>query len=82
MVRDLYEPSCTEVERETEMNSFIELANYLENGLNAALAAALGNENIEFKIWANSGQHTPPVRSGNIVKYFIDGNLRSPNISK
>lgn len=63
------------------MNSFIELANYLENGLNAALAAALGNENIEFKIWANSGQHTPPVRSGNIVKYFIDGNLRSTTSS-
>lgn len=55
------------------MITLSQLANYFEEGLNNSL----NNPEIQFKIWANAGKHTPPIRKGNTVTYFIDGNLRT-----
>ena len=59
-----------------------QIAEYIENGLNAALQY----EGLSFKIWATAGERDKPVRSGNAVNYSIDGNFRvvtsslTPNI--
>lgn len=59
-----------------------QIAEYIENGLNAALQY----EGLSFKIWATAGERDKPVRSGNTVNYSIDGNFRvvtsslTPNI--
>lgn len=64
------------------MNSFIELANYIQNGLNEVLSAALnGSDELQFRVWATAGERTPSVRDGNTVRYFIDGNLTSTSSS-
>ena len=59
-----------------------QIAEYIENGLNAELQY----EGLSFKIWATAGERDKPVRSGNTVNYSIDGNFRvvtsslTPNI--
>lgn len=59
-----------------------QIADYIENGLNAELQY----EGLSFKIWATAGERDKPVRSGNAVNYSIDGNFRvvtsslTPNI--
>lgn len=49
-----------------------DIAKAFENGLNGQLE----DKNIRFHIWANTGESTPPHRSGNDVTAFIDGTLR------
>lgn len=50
-----------------------QLSNVFENGLNTVL----NNPEIQFKIWAEAGQHVGSRREGNTVTYFINGNLRT-----
>lgn len=50
-----------------------QLANYFEEGLNAQLT----NDEVQFKIWAEAGQHTGAHRSDNKLIYYLDGNLRT-----
>ena len=49
------------------------VANYIENGLNAAL----GDVGYAFKIWADAGQMVRALRSGNTVAAVIPATLRS-----
>ena len=49
------------------------LSNVFENGLNTVL----NNPEIQFKIWAEAGQHVKARREGNTVTYFINGTLRT-----
>ena len=54
-----------------------EIAEHIENGLNAQLQnAEFTYEGIAFKVWATAGERDKPVRSGNSVNYYINGNLR------
>lgn len=55
------------------MITLTKLANYFEEGLNKTL----NNPEIQFKIWAEAGQHVKSRREGNTVTYFINGNLRT-----
>ena len=50
-----------------------QLSEVFENGLNTVL----NNPEIQFKIWAEAGQHVGCRRDGNTVIYFINGNLRT-----
>lgn len=55
------------------MITLIQLAEIIENGLNSVL----NNDEIKFKIWANAGQESNAVRTGNVVNYYVAGNLRT-----
>lgn len=59
------------------MISLKQLSNRFESGLNAELKDVLNSEEIQFKIWAEAGQFQKPVRDGNKITYFINGNLRT-----
>lgn len=59
------------------MISLKELSNRFESGLNAELKTVLKSEEIQFKIWAEAGQYQKPMRDGNTITYFINGNLRT-----
>lgn len=59
------------------MISLKELSNRFESGLNAELKTVLKSEEIQFKIWAEAGQFQKPLRDGNTITYFINGNLRT-----
>jgi len=59
------------------MISLKQLSNRFESGLNAELKDVLNSEEIQFKIWAEAGQYQKPVRDGNTITYFINGNLRT-----
>lgn len=48
-----------------------QLAEYFEERLNEVF----GNPEIQFKIWADAGEHVKSHREGNTVTYFINGNL-------
>ena len=48
-----------------------QIANYIENGLNELI----DYEGVTFKIWATAGERDEPIRTGNSVQYFINGNL-------
>ena len=50
-----------------------QLSEVFENGLNTVL----NNPEIQFKIWAETGQHERARREGNNITYFINGNLRT-----
>lgn len=50
-----------------------QLSNVFENGLNTVL----NNPEIQFKIWAEAGEHVGARREGNTITYFINGNLRT-----
>lgn len=53
------------------------LAELFQTGLNNAMPEPLEYPGVEFRIWANAGQHQKPVRDGNNVTHFITGNLRT-----
>lgn len=55
------------------MITLTKLANYFEEGLNKTL----NNPEIQFKIWAEAGEHVGARREGNVITYFINGNLRT-----
>ncbi len=55
------------------MIKLTQLAKRFENGLNAVL----NNPEIQFKIWAEAGEHVRAMRDGNTVIHFINGNLRT-----
>ncbi len=55
------------------MISLTKLAEVFENGLNTAL----GNSEIQFKIWGNAGEFREFQREGNTVTYFVNGSLRT-----
>ncbi len=55
------------------MITLTKLANYFEEGLNKTL----NNPEIQFKIWAEAGEHVRAMRDGNTVIHFINGNLRT-----
>lgn len=55
------------------MITLTRLANEFESGLNEAF----DNPEIQFKIWAEAGDYQPFRREGNIVTFFINGNLRT-----
>lgn len=59
------------------MISLKQLSNLFENGLNAELKNVLKSEEIQFKVWAETGQFQKPLRDGNTITYFINGNLRT-----
>ena len=50
-----------------------QLAKMFEDGLNAVF----GDPDVHFKIWADVGKETRPVRTGNTVSCDILGNLRT-----
>ncbi len=54
------------------MISLIQLAKSFENKLNSNL----NNSEIQFRIWANAGEHVKPLRDGNTITHYLDGNLR------
>lgn len=54
-----------------------QIANYFEEGLNAAL----NEPNIKFHIWAEVGKFNKPFRSGNTVTHYIIGNMRTSSSS-
>lgn len=60
------------------MMTLTDIASMIENGLNAAYQ----NEQIKFKIWADSGQWQSAVRTENELTYYINGNLRTQSSSK
>lgn len=39
------------------------------------------DSDLAFKIWANVGEHTPPERNGNKVKYLIEGIIKTNSSS-
>lgn len=55
------------------MITLIQIANIIENGLNAAL----NNPELQFKVWASAGEMTNALRSGNTVTHWIPANIRS-----
>lgn len=55
------------------MITLTKLANYFEEGLNKTL----NNPEIQFKIWAEAGEHVRAMRDGNTVIHLINGNLRT-----
>lgn len=59
------------------MISLKQLSNRFESGLNAQLKNVLKSEEIQFKVWAEAGQFQKPLRDGNTITYFINGNLRT-----
>lgn len=54
-----------------------DLAETIENGLNALLYSVVQNNEIRFKIWATAGEYKKPVRDGNVIVHEIIGNLRT-----
>lgn len=50
-----------------------QLSEVFEYGLNTVL----NNSEIQFKIWAEAGEHERSHREDNTVTYFINGNLRT-----
>lgn len=59
------------------MITLVQLAEKIENGLNAVL----DNSEIQFKIWASAGQMSKSLRTGNTVTHYITGNLLSSSSS-
>lgn len=55
-----------------------DLVERIENDLNALLPS---DSDLAFKIWANVGEHTPPERNGNKVKYLIEGIIKTNSSS-
>ena len=55
-----------------------DLVERIEKDLNAMLPK---DSDLAFKIWANVGEHTPPERNGNRVKYLIEGNIKTSSSS-
>lgn len=55
------------------MIKLTQLAERFENELNTVL----DNPEIQFKIWAEAGEHVRAMRNGNTVVHFINGNLRT-----
>jgi hypothetical protein len=55
------------------MITLTKLANYFEEGLNKTL----NNPEIQFKIWADAGKFQKPVRDGNSITYYVNGNLKT-----
>lgn len=53
------------------------LAEVFQNDLNALLYSALGNDELQFRIWATAGEYEPPERDGNVITHYIIGNLRT-----
>lgn len=52
----------------------VDLAERIESDLNRMLPAG---SDLAFKIWANVGEHKPPERNGNKVKYTIEGHIKT-----
>ena len=59
------------------MVSLLQLATEIEQGL----TSQLNDPNISFKIWANAGEYSKSVRSGNSVQSYIQGTLLSSSSS-
>lgn len=59
------------------MIKLTQLTDIFEAGLNSSLSKVIGTDNVQFKIWAEAGEHQKPKRQGNEVTYFIEGNLRT-----
>lgn len=57
------------------------ISKIFETGLNNALHAVTGNEELSFKIWATAGEMDEPQRNGNVIQEFITGNLRVSSTS-
>lgn len=55
-----------------------DLVERIENDLNDLLPR---DSDLAFKIWANVGEHTPPERNGNKVKYLIEGIIKTNSSS-
>lgn len=56
------------------MIQLIDIAAYIENGLNAVLGSDAG---YEFRVWADAGEMVHALRTGNSVTQWIPANLRS-----
>lgn len=59
------------------MISLLQLAQTIEQGL----TSQLNDSNISFKVWANAGEYSKSIRSGNSVQSYIQGTLRSTSSS-
>lgn len=55
------------------MIKLTQLTELFENGLNSIL----NNPEIQIKIWSEVGDYQKSRRNGNIITYFINGNLRT-----
>lgn len=53
-----------------------QIAEYIETGLNALIPYLPNDQTWQFKIWANAGERTKPLRNGNTVVYYIEGVLQ------
>ena len=59
------------------MISLLQISQMIEQGL----TSQLNDPNIDFKIWANAGELSKSLRSGNTVQAYIQGTLRSSSSS-